>query len=102
MTAAQWASTAAGLRANALTRPGHVFAGWNTKADGIGRARPDLAGYPFPAAATLHAQWRPGRPGIDGGPSAGLAPPSWRNTPLISGPQSSRGFRVPFKCATCR
>lgn len=55
------------LPACAFTKPGMVFAGWNTKADGTGTAIPDGAGIDggFEGvvtvggqSVTLHAQWR--------------------------------------------
>lgn len=57
---AQAASTATNLVANAFARSGHVFAGWNTAANGSGTAYADRASFPFVAGAsstTLFAQW---------------------------------------------
>jgi len=45
------------LTANAFSRAGFIFAGWNTQANGSGTAFVDLAIYPFTASATLYAQW---------------------------------------------
>ena len=45
------------LTANAFTRAGYTFAGWNTAADGTGSGYADGATYPFTANATLYAQW---------------------------------------------
>ena len=50
-------SAPAALTANAFTRTGYSFAGWNTAADGSGTAYPDTASYPFSASVTLYAQW---------------------------------------------
>lgn len=49
----------AALTANAFTRSGYTFAGWNTKSNGEGIAYADLATYPFTTTAgtTLFAQW---------------------------------------------
>ena len=46
------------LKANAFTRSGYTFSGWNTKAGGGGTAYANGATYPFTANATLYAQWR--------------------------------------------
>lgn len=53
----QSASAATALSANAFTRSGYTFAGWNTAADGSGTAYADGASFPFSANATLYAQW---------------------------------------------
>jgi uncharacterized repeat protein (TIGR02543 family) len=53
----QSASAATSLSANAFTRSGYTFAGWNTAADGSGTAYADGASFPFSANATLYAQW---------------------------------------------
>lgn len=53
----QTASSATSLRANAFARPGHVFNGWNTQANGSGTAYADGASFPFSANTTLYAQW---------------------------------------------
>jgi len=45
------------LAANAFTRVGYTFAGWNTAADGSGTPYADRAPYPFDVGATLYAQW---------------------------------------------
>ena len=50
-------SAPAALTANAFTRTGYTFAGWNTAADGSGTAYADTASYPFSASVTLYAQW---------------------------------------------
>ena len=49
-------SAPAALTANAFTRTGYTFAGWNTAADGSARLRRP-ASYPFSASVTLYAQW---------------------------------------------
>lgn len=53
----QSASAATALSANAFTRSGYTFAGWNTAADGSGTAYADGDSFPFSANATLYAQW---------------------------------------------
>lgn len=45
------------LTANAFTRTGYSFAGWNTAADGSGTSYADGASYPFTSSTTLYAQW---------------------------------------------
>jgi uncharacterized repeat protein (TIGR02543 family) len=50
-------SAPAALTANAFTRTGYTFAGWNTAADGSGTPYADMASYPFNASVTLYAQW---------------------------------------------
>ena len=57
--AAQTASSATKLSANAFTRTGYSFAGWNTAANGSGTAYSDGADYPFSSSTTLYAQWTP-------------------------------------------
>ncbi len=54
----QIANTPTALTANAFTRAGHVFAGWNTAADGSGTSYADQAVYPFTENVTLYAQWK--------------------------------------------
>lgn len=54
--------TAQGLAANAFTRTGYAFAGWNTAADGSGQAYADRASVSNltsedGATVTLYAQW---------------------------------------------
>ncbi len=56
--AAQTSTVAAALTANAFTRVGRGFAGWNTSADGSGTAYADGATHSFAADATLYAQWQ--------------------------------------------
>ncbi len=55
--APQTASVPTALTANAFTRTGYNFTGWNTKADGSGTAYADGAIYDFAADVTLYAQW---------------------------------------------
>ena len=50
-------SAPAALMANAFTRTGYSFAGWNTAADGSGTPYRDMESYPFNASVTLYAQW---------------------------------------------
>lgn len=53
----QIAGVATNLTANAFTRSGYTFSGWNTAADGSGTAFANNASYPFTANASLYAQW---------------------------------------------
>ena len=45
------------LTANAFTRTGFTFSGWNTAANGSGTSYANVATYPFAADVTLYAQW---------------------------------------------
>jgi len=54
---AQTASASTALTANAFTRPGFKFTGWNTAANGGGDAYADGTLYSFAADTTLYAQW---------------------------------------------
>ena len=45
------------LTANAFTRTGYRFTGWNTAADGSGTAYDDKARFTPPEDITLYAQW---------------------------------------------
>ncbi len=47
------------LTANAFTKTGYVFAGWNTLADGTGVNYTENAEYSDAADLELHAQWKP-------------------------------------------
>ena len=49
--------TPSALSANAFSRTGYAFAGWNSAADGSGTAYADGASDPFSADETLFAQW---------------------------------------------
>ena len=49
--------TAQELTANAFTRTGYMFGGWNTAADGSGTAYADGTSYTANADITLYAQW---------------------------------------------
>ena len=49
--------TPTALSANAFSRTGYAFAGWNSAADGSGTAYADGASDPFTANQTLFAQW---------------------------------------------
>ncbi len=49
---------ATALNANAFTREGYTFTGWNTKADGTGTAYADKANVTLNADLTLYAQWK--------------------------------------------
>ncbi len=55
--APQTANVPTALTANAFTRAGYNFTGWNTEASGSGTAYADGAVYNFAADATLYAQW---------------------------------------------
>lgn len=57
--AQQSANVATALSANAFTRTGYTFAGWNTAANGTGTAYADGASYRFARSTTLYAQWTP-------------------------------------------
>jgi len=50
-------NVATALTADAFTRFGYTFSGWNTAANGSGTAYADTASYPFTADATMYAQW---------------------------------------------
>lgn len=50
-------STSSFLQANAFSRTGFTFAGWDTAADGSGTDYANLASYNFAADVTLYAQW---------------------------------------------
>ena len=56
-TALQGSNTAANLRSNGFTRPGHTFTGWNTRLDGQGTPYAAGASYSFASDLTLYAQW---------------------------------------------
>ena len=45
------------LTADAFTRTGYTFKGWNTVAGGTGTSYANGATYPFTASVTLYAQW---------------------------------------------
>ncbi len=55
-------SAATALTANAFTRTGYTFAGWNTAANGSGTSYANGASYPFTASATLYAHWTAAAP----------------------------------------
>lgn len=54
---AQTACAPEAIKANAYTRAGYTFAGWNTAANGSGTAYSDGALYDFTADVPLYAQW---------------------------------------------
>ncbi len=56
--AAQVIGGTAALNANAFTREGFTFNGWNTKADGTGTAYADKTSITPAADMTLYAQWK--------------------------------------------
>lgn len=51
------ASSATALSANAFTRTGYTFGGWNTSADGSGTSYAEGASYAFTSNTTLYAHW---------------------------------------------
>ena len=53
----QSSNVTANLTANAFTRTGYTFTGWNTAADGSGSFYADSASYLFLSGTTLYAQW---------------------------------------------
>ena len=53
----QTANVPTALTANAFTRTGYSFSGWNTAANGSGTPYADGATYSFSADITLYAQW---------------------------------------------
>lgn len=55
---AQTAHADSPLDANGFSRPGFVFAGWNTRADGSGHRFGNRAIFPFAADSFVYAQWR--------------------------------------------
>jgi uncharacterized repeat protein (TIGR02543 family) len=55
----QVASGQTTLTTNSFSRSGFSFAGWNSAANGLGVAYPDLSAYPFNSDLTLYAQWLP-------------------------------------------
>jgi hypothetical protein len=57
--ASESASGTTALTANAFTRTGYTFTGWNTVAGGSGTAYANGANFPFTANTTLYAQWVP-------------------------------------------
>ena len=69
--APQTEHTPSALSANAYSRTGYAFAGWNSAADGSGTTYADGASDPFGANQTLFAQWT-----VDAlNPPAPIAPP---------------------------
>ncbi|MFM1778885.1 MAG: hypothetical protein RIS51_30, partial [Actinomycetota bacterium] len=66
--APQTGLTTDNLNPRAFARPGYVFYGWNTAADGSGTWYSDMDHYSFAADVTLYAQWEPpsGKPVISG------------------------------------
>ena len=55
--ATQSASSSMNLTANAFTRAGYTFDGWNTLANGSGVSYANSASYSFTSSMTLYAQW---------------------------------------------
>jgi uncharacterized repeat protein (TIGR02543 family) len=53
----QTAAVSTNLTANAFTRSGYSFSGWNTASDGSGTSYANSASFPFTSNATLYAQW---------------------------------------------
>ncbi|NLP48934.1 MAG: hypothetical protein GX345_08365 [Clostridiales bacterium] len=53
------AGSSATLKANSFTKTGHIFTGWNTKADGSGTAYADKVNFNMGTdGITLYAQWQ--------------------------------------------
>ena len=86
------------LSANAFSRTGYAFAGWNSAADGSGTAYADGASDPFTANQTLFAQWTVNASysvTFDGnGSTAGLMAPEtdFAPTPLSANAFSRTGY----------
>ena len=55
---AQASTTAANLSANRYERPGYIFTGWNTDANGTGTSYAAGADFSFATDLTLYAQWQ--------------------------------------------
>ncbi len=64
-----YSGTATKLTANAFTRSGYGFTGWNTKANGTGTAYADKASVTLSGDLTLYAQWE-----LGGGPTITAQP----------------------------
>jgi hypothetical protein len=77
----QSASSSTALTANAFTRAGQVFTGWNTEANGSGTTYADGASFSFSADTTLYAQW--GNPPASS-PFSGPVPMSTATIPTQS------------------
>ena len=100
--APETAFTPTPLSANAFSRTGYAFAGWNSAADGSGTAYADGASDPFTANQTLFAQWtvnasysvtstRNGSHGRRHGPEPHSAP----HGPLRPTPSAAQGMPSP-------
>jgi uncharacterized repeat protein (TIGR02543 family) len=59
---AQAATTTTNLSANAFSRTGYTFSGWNTDQGGTGTPYTNEQSYDFSADLTLYAQWTPDAP----------------------------------------
>ena len=68
---AQTAGGSTALTANAFSRTGYAFSGWNTVADGSGTEYADGAVFPFTADDILYAQWTLAPSGGSGESSGG-------------------------------
>lgn len=55
----QVSDVASNLTANQFTRPGYIFSGWNTSANGSGTPYSNNASYGFNVDLNLYAQWSP-------------------------------------------
>jgi uncharacterized repeat protein (TIGR02543 family) len=55
----QIAASSTALTANAFTRSGYSFGGWNTQAGGGGTSYTDTQAYSFGSTLNLYAQWKP-------------------------------------------
>ena len=65
------AGTAQNLTANAFTRTGYTFSGWNTAANGSGTSYANAASYTATGNVTLYAQWTANASGGGSGGSSG-------------------------------
>jgi uncharacterized repeat protein (TIGR02543 family) len=72
-------STPQALSANAFTRTGYVFSGWNTSASATGTSYAPGATYNFAASLTLYAQWTLRAPS----PPSAVAATDVRGTPTL-------------------
>ena len=100
--AAAWqqSATAAPLTANAFTRTGMAFAGWNTQAGGGGTAYVDEETYLFATSIVLYAQWASTSAAREDlplplfysiGATNGACPPGWGTPSWQEWPNDGRG-----------
>ncbi len=86
------------LTANAFTRTGDTFAGWNTAKKGTGTAYADGAIYPFTANVTLYAQWA--KPASQTITFAKLANQTLAESQVTVSATASSGLTVTFTTTT--